>query len=410
MFKVVLLFCLVLFGYCQEIPSSETVHCLENETVFGNGAVLENVICLKTERDPRCDELKCEGCIGRGGACRANDRTEKECEGLSGAVWCGPKECTWDYSNEFCTHSDSGKTKSLETLPGLENCFAAVRHDSECGDRFKYNNAVCACLKQGEVCTTEALSAGEVAFELDCNKQADSVCSEYSQERSNARFRLVVGEPNERGFEFTASNSGVLHTLRLSLAARYTQDPYKSVEVDGDEVGEVWIAIYKGRGFGSLMRKQKFTAGAKTSCVSRDECALHDYTFSKPIYVNETETYTVGLSLVAAPDNEYVSAEGGYDFYQYQATSLPEESKRNAWYLDGNRNRWQMGFSAYFGTRICPPAECSLESVEAAQNWDILVDVLSGSLGLLSGIRNVNDVFEAFWNAMNTGEILNLNP
>jgi len=45
-------------------------------------------------RDPRCDTLPCDGCIGRRGRC--NDNSEEQCENAFhlGAVWCGQQSHT----------------------------------------------------------------------------------------------------------------------------------------------------------------------------------------------------------------------------------------------------------------------------------------------------------------------------
>jgi len=182
-----------------------------------------------------------------------------------------------------------------------------------------------------------------------------SGCSEYSQQEQNRCVALDIGEPNKDGFEFIASKSGRLHTLRLSLAASYIPGASNDVEANGRwqeseyaEVGEVWIAIYKGSGFGRLLRKQKFTAGAKT-CCNTEQCVLHDYTFKNPIDVIESETYTVGFSQVVSGNEVIVS--GGYDFYHHANIEI---SQRNVWYANGKELVDEKLFSAYFGTSICP--------------------------------------------------------
>jgi len=478
-------------------------------------------------------------------------------------------ECTWELLSEFC--ADAGQTKELGTLSMLETCIAAVRQDAECGNRFKYSDGYCGCLKQGEdFCTTEALQLEEVAFELNCKKDFDeekcnqvvdtdfihwthisgegsngllptagctgiefsskstseqsvtltgsgvsdatcigqgsytftvvdeftlegtdefsnaftltrengqrcftghwivdgvdylahvdaniiqdvviqqgvstqepeSECSEYFQQEKNGVGHLEAGQPNKLGFEFTASDSGRLHTISLPLAASYIG--YSALGEIVEEAGEVSIAIYKGRGFGNLLRTQNFTAGAVGTCINT-ECALHDYTFSNPIDVIESETYTVGFSLIAsvkrfqAPNSVTETeinmhngdvAVGGFHYYQHYGNEANpiEDSKRNAWYWNMpeytcpqcpkvvTRMEEVNGYplSAYFGTRICPhAAACSEKTLEGAQNWDNLVDVLtsSGSLRRRRSLKNVNDVFEVILDAMNTGEILNL--
>jgi len=229
---------------------------------------------------------------------------------------------------------------------------------------------------------SEGLRLFQARAAAQSQQQQESECSEYSQQETNTCWGLDVGEPKGNGFEFTASKTGRLHTLSLSLAAEVIR---RGISGEGEavlmgeetgEVGEVWIAIYKGRGFGTLMRKQKFTAGATLDCCNTRQCTLHDYTFSNPIDVIESETYTVGFSLVDVEDSNR-NVHGGYDFYIHANI---EDSKRNVWYADGNRMELIHGkrSSAYFGTSICSPAQvCSQETLEKAKKWDELFGFLS---------------------------------
>jgi len=44
-------------------------------------------------RDPRCDTLPCDGCIGRRGLCNSNSEEQCEAAFQFGAVWCGQQSC-----------------------------------------------------------------------------------------------------------------------------------------------------------------------------------------------------------------------------------------------------------------------------------------------------------------------------
>merc|ERR1719499_1801198 len=83
--------CIGRLGRCN---SNSKEQC---ENAFHLGAVWcgqQSPTIITAGRDPRCDTLPCNGCIGRLGRC--NSKSEKQCENAFhlGAVWCGQQSRT----------------------------------------------------------------------------------------------------------------------------------------------------------------------------------------------------------------------------------------------------------------------------------------------------------------------------
>ena len=90
------------------------------------------------------------------------------------------------------------------------------------------------------------------------------------------------GEPDKNGLAFLAEYSGEISSIDLMLYCT----------TSSGAAGVVWIGLYEGQGFTTLMGKESFTA-AYTSSSTVD---FSTYVFSQTYKITQGQWYTVGYS------------------------------------------------------------------------------------------------------------------